>query len=113
MEFKYLARVLCIYRDGIQKPNTTADLINLGTAKQMLVAMQFGGSDLGKHEEIPGRDGAENARWAALHVHNELQRDKGPIDLQGGGGQEEYKPKQDQLPRILKAMGLMQVCSLW
>ena len=43
VKFKYLAKVLCIFQEGICKPNTMSDLINLGTAKQMLVAMKFKG----------------------------------------------------------------------
>ena len=74
VEFKYTAKVLCIFRDGIQLPNTTSDLMNMGTAKQMLVAMKFSKAEgLGAHAAVPGRDGGENKRWAALAVHNQLQ----------------------------------------
>jgi hypothetical protein len=105
VDFNYTAKVLCIFRDGIRLPNTTSDLINLGTAKQMLVAMQFRGIESGK-SYVPGRDGAENRRWAALSVHNSLQLGRGPIDDQKSS-KGEHKAGPEQLPLILKAMGLM------
>jgi hypothetical protein len=108
LEFKYTANVLCIFRDGIRNANTTSDLINIGTAKQMLVAMQFlgGDSEVGGNEQVPGRDGGENRRWAALAIHNSLQLQRGAVDGNKEGGKA-HKPGPGQLPKILKALGLM------
>ena len=107
MHFKYLAKVLCIFRSGIRKPNTTYDLMNLGTAKQMLVAMRFKG-EIGGMNQVPGRDGAEQTRWAALEVHNQLQIQRPNLD-EGRVEKEADKPGPDQLPLILKAQGLMRL----
>jgi len=111
VEFRYTAKVLCIFRDGIRLPNTTSDLINMGTAKQMFAAFRFSKSaELGGHDVVPGRDGGENKRWSALSVHNELSRALGPVDGGGKHHDSEHKPGPDQLPNILKAQALMQVC---
>ena len=107
VKFKYLAKVLCIFQEGICKPNTTSDLINLGTAKQMLVAMKFKG-EIGGIDNVPGRDGAEQRRWSALSVHNRLQLQRPNLD-EGGAEKQDNTPGPDQLPLILKAQGLMQL----
>ena len=88
LEFKYTANVLCIFRDGIRNANTTSDLINIGTTKQMLVAMRFlgGCSEVGGNEQVPGRDGGENRRWAALAIHNSLQLQRRAVDGNKEGG---------------------------
>jgi hypothetical protein len=107
VEFKYTAKVLCIHRTGIVKPNTTADLINLGVAKQMLVAMKCEENDaFGGHKMVPGRDGAENKRWAALKVHNDIQICR-PALKSDTTKEQEFKPGPDQLPLIIKAQELM------
>lgn len=112
VEFRYTAKVLCIFRDGIRLPNTTSDLINMGTAKQMFVAFRYSKSaELGGHDLVPGRDGGENKRWSALAVHNELSRALGPVDSGGKRHDSDHKPGPDQLPNILKAQALMQVCT--
>jgi len=109
VEFKYTAKVLCIFRDGIRLPNTTADLMNQGTAKQMLVAMQFSNQlEIGGYNVVPGRDGAENKRWAALAIHNTMQLGRAPVDGDTKK-KEEHKPGPDQLPRILKAQEFMEL----
>ncbi|KAJ1492756.1 hypothetical protein T484DRAFT_1770346 [Baffinella frigidus] len=63
-------KCMVIFMPGLQKPLTSADLVNRGAGLQSFMGL------LGLHE-VQGREGKENDRWRALEVHNELAN---PVD---------------------------------
>lgn len=70
VQFKYAAKCMVIFMPGLQKPLTSADLVNRGAGLQSFMGL------LGQHE-VSGRDGGENLKWMALEVHNQLVK---PVD---------------------------------